>query len=223
MIVTRYFIYGISTEMYEYGFIPLWIPKSADFNGAELHTLLHDALEHKLTDTGTLEQELSAYGRVIALRCNPDSLSMRLAEDIVGMLELEDVTILEPIEPVYISDKYAAYKAAIKLLAQEVTETYASMNEEELSDSFTDRLEAWITYGFVDAVRRYGGIDNCTMLGKTVFHCSEDEFKRIKSNAILNDILKLTICTDTGNVKLKHIQNTNKKWARNRIYKWWES
>jgi hypothetical protein len=51
------------------GWLPLWIPRSASFDVSySMRTMLHDILEHKLIDRGTLAEECEAFGRIVAGR-----------------------------------------------------------------------------------------------------------------------------------------------------------
>lgn len=51
------------------GWIPMWIPRSAGFDASDsMRLMLHDIVEHKLSDKGTLSEECEAFGRLVAGR-----------------------------------------------------------------------------------------------------------------------------------------------------------
>ena len=52
MKIVRYFIHAEDQATGMHGFMPLWIPRSAGFNVSGSRSMLHDALEHALSDTG---------------------------------------------------------------------------------------------------------------------------------------------------------------------------
>ena len=59
MNITRYFLKTEDSQGHK-GFVPLWIPSSANFVVVTPLGLLHDCLEHGLSDTGTGGRQGSA-------------------------------------------------------------------------------------------------------------------------------------------------------------------
>lgn len=69
MKIRRYFTYQESERTGELGLLPLWIPRSAEFDpNWSLLGVLHDTLDHQLRDRGLPHEEIMAFGRILATR-----------------------------------------------------------------------------------------------------------------------------------------------------------
>lgn len=76
MKITRRFVWAEHESTGSTGWNPLWIPREADFTPNNGAGIVHDTLEHALCDTGTFEDEIMAFGRIVALRLLPGVFSM---------------------------------------------------------------------------------------------------------------------------------------------------
>lgn len=226
MKIVRYFIRETSESTGLEGFLPLWIPRSANFDPSRLLGMMHDALEHRLCDTGKTHEEAMAFGRVLACRphrgrSTPHSLGVEFSGVIFdewdrGASQLADC--LEPAPRVAGSLLDAQQKSEVsdfmkgfhKGLKNSLGQRYNSdqINQDDMPMSGTalyTRLARWVTIGLADARRRYGGDYGCDQVGY-LFDWARQKSEQRKMDSLIEetydgDCLRLTIDTDTTEVK----------------------
>jgi hypothetical protein len=183
MKVVRYFIHAENQETGMVGYLPLWIPRSANFDPSyELNLALHDCLEHRLCDSGKPHEEAMAFGRLLALRVVSGSGDGRadarsLGQEFAGVMANiyqsgndEDI-LKEPPKVGRIFDEYVGEEIRILVAtcAKSLRSDLDARGELEMPDPvvFT-RLAHWLQIGYIDAHRRYGGARGCSDMGDVI-------------------------------------------------------
>ena len=236
MKIVRYFLHEEDEMTGMHGFMPLWIPKSAGFNVSGSPGMIHDALEHALSDTGKPWQEVVAFGRILALRVETglnrgevqDSLGAELAELVSEAKDFTgdwDTTLPDP-GPISVTDEQ---NQARKLIRQ-VVDGMAARSESQwfdgpsISTLACTRAARLLGLGYLDAKRRYGGSSGCDRLAWETFGWAENNKKAIDNLELgcqNGDVLRLTIDTEYGQVRHAVIhQGERFEWLRQRIHRW---
>lgn len=238
MKIVRYFIKAESEETGDWGFIPLWIPKSSNFSGGGFLTCLHDSLEHTLCDKGTFNDEMLAFGRIVALRLNTGLLNYNskrsdhernLGEELAQVFVNTGEIRIDNSGKYYVPSKYAKEKESIKNIALAMVNLLNkfgfSDQEEPIHKEATGYIVGWLSLGFMDAIRRYGGTTGCETLAFNTFGSnnsrSKKRFDLMEQHAEEHDLLRLTIDTNAYGVRYQVIEYPERfAWARKRIHQW---
>jgi hypothetical protein len=237
--IIRYFIREENLNSGMEGFIPLWVPRSAGFDPSGAAGLIHDALEHRLCDTGKPFEEVLAFGRIIALRYMPGVLSslegvgaelqalVRNAPDFPGDwdLALPDPGRVEL--PEGSDDVHDAISLLVKGMAKMARNDGNYGCGEPMSRNACTRAARLLRLGFLDGMRRYGGYSGCSSLGFATADWAERSawlVEDMATNANNGDVLRLSIDTHYGEVKLKLIDNGQRiDWLRPRLQRWYSA
>lgn len=235
MKIVRYFIAG-EDDTGARGFMPLWIPQSKGFNVNGSRGMIHDSLEHSLSDTGAPHQEIMAFGRILALRYEPAILAtMRnTGHELHALMSNSpefpgdwNSAIPDP-GPVRMPSGTHQMRRTISDMVREVAKTGRREVDygcgQRLSDVACTRVARWLALGYIDAQRRYGGYDGCSSLGWVADGWAERESRNIESmgaDAEDGDVLCLTIDTKFGEIKTRLISDGQRlDWLRPRINHW---
>lgn len=236
MKIIRYFLREEDDATGEHGFLPLWVPKSAGFNASDARSMLHDALEHRLCDSGKAHEEVMAFGRVIALRYIPGVLhTMRhsgseLGGLITGASDFQydwDRAIPDP-GPVMLPEGSDEIHSVIRQMVKDMARSARSEEEDmEIPSHVCTRVARLLGLGFLDAMRRYGGYSGCNSLGWATHSWAERSAKTIEAlarNSNDGDVLRLVIDTDSGEVRHTLIEDGRRHgWLRQRIVRWYRA
>lgn len=182
MKIVRFFLAGEDDNGID-GFVPLWIPKSANFDAGTGFGLLHDMLEHGLSDKGTVEDEAVAFGRIIALRVipwvqtgvrplDPASLGSEIGE-IWGKKHADDTSysFRAPPQTEPITGDSGQAERLIREMGRNMEKGFLSETgyawyedgskpPETMPQHLHDWLIDYLRLGYRDALRRYGSQDH---------------------------------------------------------------
>lgn len=236
MKIIRYFLHEEDEHSGMHGFMPLWIPRSAGFNVSGARGMIHDSLEHALSDTGKPHQEVIAFGRILALRVESgvnrgdtqESLGSELAELVSEAQDFTgdwDTTLPDP-GPISVTDD----QSQVRKLIRQVVDGMAARSGSKWFDGppmgtlACTRAARLLGLGYLDAKRRYGGASGCNRLAWETFDWAENNTKTIdhlEQECKHGDVLRLTIDTHYGEVKTKVIHAGERlDWLRPRIHRW---
>lgn len=237
MKIVRYFIHEEDEMTGMHGFMPLWIPKSANFNVSGSRGMIHDSLEHALSDTGKPWQEVVAFGRILALRVETGVMrgadQAGLGPELYGLLCNSDDgffgawgTLLPDPGPVIAPDDYGATKKMISRVVDGMAKSSANSHGDrpEITTSACVRAARLLTLGYRDAMRRFGGYSGCSRLAWNAFDWAEQNERKIDDLSLEcqnGDVLRLTIDTEYAEVRHTVIhQGERFDWLRHRIRRW---
>lgn len=242
MKITRYFIQAQHDETGMDGLLPLWIPKSANFDPTSgVRDMMHDCIEHRLCDTGKPHEEAMAFGRVLALRVLPGngetnsrSLGAEFASVIGDLMWTSDWDEILPRPPGVGRLFDWGARAEISALVGSCQHALerdlrSSENIDRPEPEFFTRLAHWLMIGFIDAHRRYGGHRGCTEVGYTFEWANSREAERLLSNATAHleegDCMRVVVDTDTSDAKftplhMNYETGDHPHWLRQRVSTW---
>lgn len=168
--IVRRFIWLDEDRFGSAGWVPMWIPKSAEFNATTgTRGIMHDMLEHRLCDTGKFHEELMAFGRIMALRHESGAFFYHDGHDQRAVRmgsELHSIWIdtqFERIEdaPRVTLDVGVWCKRFIHGIAKGFLkgDRWNSDDEDSTAPSERDLANVlnWLKLGYLDAYRRFGG------------------------------------------------------------------
>lgn len=242
MRITRYFIKAEDPTVGEEGFIPLWVPRAAEFNRMNARGMMHDILEHRLCDTGKAHEEVLAFGRILALRVLPGvSIGVRgNGEEIFSMLrdqlhERDWTNLLPDPGPVRLGQYDADAKGFIHEIVADMRKAAAYEAREcgnpqaiRMATEVCTRVARLLALGYKDAVRRYGGHSGCSHIGWSAFTWADrretqQEIRYLLEEAYTEDLMRITVDTENGRVKTTLIRTEERHdWVRDRI-RWWKT
>jgi hypothetical protein len=193
------------------GWIPVWIPRSADFNPVSAGGFFHDMLEHGLTDKGVFADECMAFGRAIALRVDPGVIQVwsgdsahNLGRDLFDALRGSNDDYVGDISVPRVGPMWE-YSTSILGTIKRAVDSFSKAMREDMRDSANGLDQAYLTtsctrvasllnLGYRDALRRYGGESNCASLGWSGDHFGKGAALKIPDGED-DDILTITIDT----------------------------
>lgn len=189
MRITRHFLYTEDDVTGEMGLLPMWVPRAAQFNASMAQGIIHDCIEHAYSDRGYYHQEVAAFGRMLLTRARGRRGSMEdfgysFGKELADILETgtgaqDDRTgapskglmcpersarweIKESLYRAALNSAVAAFVGRCNLRGEEAYATLG-LNEEAEVREF---IRGWLTYGYFDAARRYGGIRGAESIGE---------------------------------------------------------
>jgi hypothetical protein len=204
MKITRHYIYTENEETGMTGFVPLWIPRSGGFDPSGFIGMIHDALEHRLCDTGKLHEEAMAFGRLMALRGVYSGQKMNaraLGQEFGGVVhtalssesyrggELMPNVRIKPMGEERVRSRFAELVSNCRdMLNRELDNDGYDDGFKQMPDGeFFGRMFRWLNVGYYDALRRYGGYDGCRQVGDLFLlaerHRQKDEFDLLSKEA----------------------------------------
>lgn len=236
MKIVRYFLHEEDEMTGMHGFMPLWIPKSANFNVSGSRGMIHDSLEHALSDTGKPWQEVVAFGRLLALRAETGVMHgadqaglgselYGLVSDAIGSSGDWSIALPDP-GPVIAPDEYGATKKMISRVVDGMAKSSANScgDRPALTTSACVRAARLLTLGYRDAMRRFGGYSGCSRLAWNAFDWAEQNERKIDDLSLEcqnGDVLRLTIDTEYAEVRHAVIRQGERfDWLRHRIRRW---
>ncbi len=242
MKIIRYFIQHQSEESGMDGFVPLWIPKSSNFDPFGAQGMAHDMLEHRLCDKGAYFEELMAFGRAAALRGIPrhtfrstlytpsESLGTELAGIWARVQSDNRADLPAAPETGRVSDHAEDFlRNMVRNFAKSV-ERECEDNDAEFAIDRTHirSMLSWLRIGYLDALRRYGEQDHgCYDTGWAAFHWADCNKKRINSigEEALGCVMRLCFDTDRREMRDTLIEPNRKYgifqgWLESRIRAW---
>jgi hypothetical protein len=246
MKIIRYFLCREWHEVGVMGFTPLWIPKSCGFDPSEARGMMHDMLEHRLSDRGKFHEEVMAFGRIIALRAmpgfgfdrggyRPDKvLGMELAGIFArGFENSGEPPTIERAPETGFAENYA------ENFIEEMVKSFKQSIASELQDRFDESvplpgaslyrsLASWLRIGYIDAIRRYGQLDHgCYDVGYAGHLWAEENAKRISRLVEEADGSVMRLCFDTKSLRIQETLIEPDReygrlptWLRARVH-WW--
>ncbi len=237
MKIVRYFLHEEDEMTGMHGFMPLWIPKSANFNVSGSRGMIHDSLEHALSDTGKPHEEVIAFGRLLALRAGTgvihNSVVESLGFELYGLLCDSDDgffgawdTLLPDPGPVIAPDDGGGIKKMVSRAVDGMAKSSANSSGDrpEITTSACVRAARLLTLGYRDAMRRFGGYSGCSRLAWNAFDWAEQNERKIDDLSLEcqnGDVLRLTIDTEFAEVRHAIIyQGERFDWLRHRIRRW---
>lgn len=247
MKIIRYFITHESEETGVTGFLPLWIPKSSNFDPSDATGMVHDMLEHRLCDQGHLHEELMAFGRAIALRVatyfygknrgpSAEGMGSEIATAWVNELNSGDLNFPHAPKTVPIKDDFVEetiQSIATKAMQDIATELsfYTDSKRTNPNKQLHSAMVGWMRIGYLDAVRRYKGTDHgCYEVAHSAFTWAkstrtEQTIGELINEHVENGNLVLRLCYDTDRHQMSmkdiHIKDQGfPQWLRQRIDCW---
>lgn len=169
------------------GFMPLWISRSANYGVIEESRMfLHDMLEHSMQDTGTITDEVVAYGRCLALRSTAHmgtrtAFAADLGKELAMMLDSINESSAPRRRKLPMCESRLARQeisSDFSIYVRELAQTFAAqMQRGDLMEAFgfeskqecLDYMTGWIKQGYFDVLRRYGDLARVETLGNTLF------------------------------------------------------
>lgn len=231
MNITRYFLKA-EDSMGHKGFVPLWIPGSANFDVVTPLGLLHDCLEHGLSDTGTIQDEIIAFGRIVAMRGISNLVSITaLGEEIAEFLKRKyDQTrswpaVFDfPTTTVKLPKGHDTAVMLINRILDKVDEELENASYAAFAPIYEEQIRSMLCYGYRDAHRRYGGYSGAISIGYLMDDWLDNNhiaFDRMSDRAEFNDVLRVQIDTRDQHIQLKIIPHYYEySWLRNKKIFW---
>lgn len=247
MKIARYFLQHVDDETGMDGFVPLWIPRAAGFDPGTSFGLVHDMLEHRLSDQGRFHEELQALGRMTALRGIPGVEMQRSYRPFEARLAMEVGTIwhdlfeaghghheVAPPPPTALDGQA---ERAIQIIANDCFEHIPQGAKDECDEAapcwaakLRKAVTGWMRIGYLDALRRYGSQDQgCWEVGHEAFYWMECNAKRIaqmSEECIPGSVLRLQFDTEEL-VMTDRLYEPNpdhgmhmQDWLRHRVRHW---
>jgi hypothetical protein len=242
MKIIRYFLQHESDDTGINGWIPMWVGKSKGFDPMQASGMAHDALEHRLCDSGTYEEELMAFGRLIALR-GLSGLGFRsfrspeynLGMELAGIWDRSNEENLRDLLPAPTTTKLDRYIETFLSGVCDAFVRYVGGNnsgddeEVELSPVHLGHMRSWLRIGVRDAVRRYGEIDHgCYDVGQALVHWGELNRRRLDLLAEDEPGSALRLVFDTKSCRftdtlIRPSWETGElpyRWLRDKLFVW---
>lgn len=191
------------------GWMSAWIGRSRGFNvNTQGFGLVHDMLEHALTDTGTFHEELMAFGRMEVLRADSGVLAYNspymgnwqtaLGRELHGIWMTAYCPELEQAPPIDLEDGWEHASGIVRAFRG----LCEDLGDEKPDEDFYRSLGAWVQIGHRDALRRYGGSSECYELGWIGHSLSEALDERKTHGHDEGDVLRLAIDTDARSFQI---------------------
>jgi len=249
MKIVRYFIHAEKGDTGSVGYMPLWVPRSSNFDPAYgTFGILHDCLEHRLCDTGKVHEEAMAFGRLLALRVVSGVDDMRingqsLGVEFSGVLrdalnENDNLDKILPATPrmgkLFDLEAGEDIRAMVKNCRSGLRRGISYEESLEMPNApFFTRLAHWFMIGYIDAHRRYGGRHGCAQIG-SLFNryprgIKEDPVRRILDKMDDPDdadghCIRVAIDTEDSSIKVTRVEadenGNHVKSLRQRIWTW---
>lgn len=242
MKITRYFINAEGERTGDVGLLPLWIPKSANFDPTYgVRGMMHDCIEHRLCDTGKPHEEAMAFGRLLALRVVPgngDANSRSLGTEFAGIIgdsmwtSTWDQILPHPpgVGRLFDWDARAEISALVASCQHALVRDLRDNEDMDRPEpEFYTRLAHWLMIGFIDAHRRYGGYRGCTEVGATFDWANsreaENSLRSVTANLEEGDCVRVVVDTDTSSatftpLHMNYDTGDHPLWLRRRVQAW---
>lgn len=211
--------------------------------------MVHDMLEHRLTDTGKLHEEAMAFGRLTALRLVSgvrdrygETDEGNLGAEFAGIwnrsdeenrcLEMVRAPKTAPITSYGVEQSLRAImKKCMKTLHIELEQGYGEDDIPEIPKGSGACFLSWLRIGYRDAIRRYGEQDHgCWDVGNYAFRWAKENSLRIQCLGEGEDIhpdAVLRLCFDTERMEMKdrlympnETYDQHPAWLRSKIWIW---
>lgn len=219
MLMTRRFVWAEHEDTGISGWSALFIPKSADFTPNSGRGLMHDMLEHSMSDKGTFAEEVMAYGRLIALRVLPGVFSPSarrgygLGSELYGAWVDADMPTVEapPVGKLNDPDAMGEIRRVVReFSSMGLTEQDACLHSKQAE---RDALYRLLLIGYRSAVWYYEGLGkgNLSSIG-----WAADECARKLGRVVGEDGDRLDITLDTRNADFTWRVRTTDETVRGR-------
>ena len=242
MEITRYFIAQEDEDLGGRGWLPMWIPKAADFNTFGIVGCMHDILEHRLCDQGHFHEEVMAFGRMAVLRGLNDvhsgrgslySVPQSNGMELSGIFLRADMPYLPQAPHTTQADEY--FERHLEELMIHYAESgeiehrsnSESGDEDPFDQAHLESVKNWLRIGYRDGLRRYGQPDHKAMdIANTAWGWAErNKHLDILAEEVNEAVLRVTV--DTKACRVRHTcfepdreYGMHPEWLRSRIWDW---